>query len=97
MNNNQKIYFDIDSNASTDQVFTLLDDVQSDNEDEIDKWINDFDSKLIAREEIKLTDNQENVSALTLEAKVRRKYPDHMEAQSFSHFEVNEPWEHFKH
>ena len=70
MNNNQKIYFDIDSNASTDQVFTLLDDVQSDNEDEIDKWINDFDSKLIAREEIKLTDNHENVSALTLEANV---------------------------
>ena len=70
MNNNQKIYFDIDSNASTDQVFTLLDAVQSDNEDEIDKWINDFDSKLIAREEIKLTDNQENVSALILEANV---------------------------
>ena len=59
--------------------------------------MNDFDREFKAPEKIKLTDNQENVSALTLEAKVRRKYPDHMEAQSFSHFEVNEPWEHFKH
>ena len=71
--------------------------MQSNNEDEIDELMNDFDREFKAPEKIKLTDNQENVSALTLEAKVRRKYPDHMETQSFSHFEVNEPWEHFKH
>ena len=36
MNNYQKRHFDIDSDAPTDQVFTLLDAVQIDNEDEID-------------------------------------------------------------
>ena len=32
--------------------------------------MNDFDTEFIAPEEIKLTDNQGNVSALTLEANV---------------------------
>ena len=70
MNNNRKRHFDIDSDASTGQVFTLLDAVQSNNEDEIDELMNDFDTEFIAPEEIKLTDNQGNVSALTLEANV---------------------------
>ena len=56
----------MDSDASTDQVFTLLNSVQSNNEDEIDELMNDFDTEFIAPEEIKLTDNQGNVSALTL-------------------------------
>ena len=70
MNNYQKRHFDIDINASMDQVFTLLDAVQSDNEDESDQLMNDFDSEFIAPEEIELTDNPGNVSALTLEANV---------------------------
>ena len=44
MNNNGKIYFHIDKDASKDQVFTLLDAMQSDNEDEIDELMNDFDT-----------------------------------------------------
>ena len=70
INNNRKRHFDIDSDASTGQVFTLLDSVQSNNEDEIDKLMNDFDTEFIALEEIELTDNQGNVSALTLEANI---------------------------
>ena len=70
MHNSQKRHFDIDSDASTDQVFTLLDAVQSDNEDEIDQLMNDFDTKFIAPEEMELTDNPGNVSALILEANV---------------------------
>ena len=35
MNNSKKRYFHIDSDASTNQVYALLDAVQSDNEDEI--------------------------------------------------------------
>ena len=70
MNNNQKRHFDIDSDASTVQVFMLLDFVQSNNEDEIDKLMNDFDTEFIAPEEIGFTDNQGNVSALTLEGNV---------------------------
>ena len=70
MNNNQKKHADIDSYASTDQIFTSLIDVQSDNEDVIDELMNDFDTEFIAPEEIKLIDNQGNVSALILEANV---------------------------
>ena len=46
----------------------LLDAVQSDNEDEIDKLMNDFDTKLLAPEEIELTGNPDNTSSLRLEA-----------------------------
>ena len=70
MNNNQKRHFHIDSDASMDQVFTLLDAVESNNEDEIDELMNNFDTEFIAPEEIKLTGNPSNVSALTLEANV---------------------------
>ena len=52
MNKNQKRHFDSHSDASTSQVFTLLDAVQSNNEDEIDELINDFDMEFIAPEEI---------------------------------------------
>ena len=38
MNNNRKIHFYTDSDASADQIFTLLDTVQIDNEDEADDW-----------------------------------------------------------
>ena len=33
----EKLYFHIDSGTSTDQIFPLLDILQSDNEDEINK------------------------------------------------------------
>ena len=48
----------------------LLVAVQSDNEDDIDKLMNDFDTEFIAPEEIELTDNPSNMSALTLEGNV---------------------------
>ena len=70
MNNNLKRSFHIDSDASTDQVFTLLDAVQSDNEDEIDKLVNDFDTECVAPEEIELTENPGNVNALKLEVNI---------------------------
>ena len=53
-----------------DQVFKLLDAEQSNNENETDKLINDFDTEFIAPEKIELTDNPDNVSALTLEVNV---------------------------
>ena len=57
MNNDRKRHFHIDSDASTDEVFTLLDAVQSDNEDENDKLMNDLDKKFIAPKVIGLTGN----------------------------------------
>ena len=70
MNNDQKRPFHIDSDASTDQVFTLLDAVQSDNKDEINELMNDFDTECRAPEEIELTDNPGNVSASILEVNI---------------------------
>ena len=70
MNNNQKRPFHIDSDASTDQVFTLLDAVQSDNKDEINELMNDFDTECRAPEEIELTDNPGNVRASILEVNI---------------------------
>ena len=45
MNNNQKRF---DSGNSTDEIFPLLDTLQSDNEDEIDELMNNFDTEFIA-------------------------------------------------
>ena len=70
MNNNRKRHFDSDNDSPTGQVFTLLSALQSNNEDEIDELMNDFDMEFIAPEEIELTGNQGSVSALTLEANV---------------------------
>ena len=62
--------FHIDSDASTDQVFTLLDAVLSDNADEIDE-IDEWFIECIAAEEIELTENPGNVSALRLEVNIQ--------------------------
>ena len=48
MDNNRKIYFHIGSGTSTDQIFALLDNVLSDNEDKIDKFMNDSNTEFIA-------------------------------------------------
>ena len=50
MNNNHKRHFGIGNDTSTDQVFTLLDAVQSNNDDKIDELMNDFDIEFIAPE-----------------------------------------------
>ena len=70
MKNNQKRHFEIETDASTDQVSTLLDAVQTDNEDEIKELMNDFDTECIAPEEIHLTDNPGDVGALWLEVNI---------------------------
>lgn len=67
MNNNQKKYFHINSSTSTDQIFALLDTVQSDNKNEFDKLMKDSDTDFIAPEKIKLTGNPYNLSVVTPE------------------------------
>ena len=39
----RKKYFNIDESISNEQIYALLDNVDSDNEDEIDNLINDSD------------------------------------------------------
>ena len=70
MNNSWKRYFHVDSDASKNQLFMLLDAVQSDNKDEIEELMNDFDTEFIAPEDIELADNPRNMGALALEANV---------------------------
>ena len=47
----RKKCFNIDDNISSEQIYALLDNVNSDNEGEIDNLINDSGTKFIANEE----------------------------------------------
>ena len=51
--NGRKRYFHIDKNASNEQVYALLGDVETAGEDDIDNVMNDSDIEFIAEEEIK--------------------------------------------
>ena len=57
MGDSHKRHFHSDCGASMDQVFTSLDTMQIDNEDETDELMNDSDTEFIAPEEIELADN----------------------------------------
>ena len=46
--NCRKRYFHIDEKASSAQIYALLDDVDSADEDDIDNLMNDFDAQFIA-------------------------------------------------
>ena len=70
MNNNQERYFHIDSVTSADQIFVLLNTVQSYNEHKIGELMNVSDTKLIASKEIKITDNPDSASNLRPKANV---------------------------
>ena len=50
--NGRKRYFHIDENASSEQIYALLDDVESADEDDIDNLMNDSDTEFIAEEQI---------------------------------------------
>ena len=50
--NGRKRNFHIDETASSEQTYTLLDDVGSADEDDIDNLINDSENEFIAEEEI---------------------------------------------
>ena len=50
--NGRKRYFHIDENTSSEQIYALLDDVESVDEDDIDNLMIDADTEFIAEEEI---------------------------------------------
>ena len=50
--NGRKRYFHIDEIASSEQIFALLDDAESADEDDIDNLMNDSNTEFIAGEEI---------------------------------------------
>ena len=50
--NGRKIYFHIDENTSSEQIYALVDDVESANKEDVDNLKYHFDSEFIAEEEI---------------------------------------------
>ena len=68
MTNGRKRYFHIDENASSKQIYALLDDVKSADEDDIDYLMNDSDTELIAEEEITQAASTQDTSLTTPEA-----------------------------
>ena len=67
---NVKKKFNIDENISSKKTFALLDNVDSDNEEEIGNLTNDLDTELIAEEEILPANNPLDTSLTTLEARI---------------------------
>ena len=67
----RKKYLKIDENVSSEQINALLNNVDSDNEKEIDIFINDSETELIADEEILPANNTLDTSLTTPEANNR--------------------------
>ena len=65
--NGRKRYFHIDENASIEQIYALLDDVESSDEDDIDNLMN-YDTEFIAEEEITQAASTWDTSLTTPEA-----------------------------
>ena len=64
----RKRYFYIDENASSEQIYSLLDDVESDHKNDIDNLMNDSDTEFIAEEETAQTASTWDTSLTTPEA-----------------------------
>ena len=66
--NSKKRYFHIDKNASSEQIYVLLDDVESADEDDIDNLMNDSDIEFMPEEEITQAASTQDTSLTILEA-----------------------------
>ena len=66
--NGRKRYFHIDEIASSEQIFALLDDAESADEDDIDNLMNDSNTEFIAGEEITQAASTQDTFLTTPEA-----------------------------
>ena len=64
----RKRYFHIDENAGSEQIYSLLDDVESDDKNDIDNLMNDSYTEFIAEEEIAQVASTQDTSLTTAEA-----------------------------
>ena len=64
----RKRYFHIDENASSEQIYALLDDVEGDDKNDTDNLINDADTDFIAEEEPTQATSTQDASLTTPEA-----------------------------
>ena len=63
--NGRKRYFHIDKNAGSKQIYTLLDDVERDDKEYIDNFMNYSDAEFIAEEEITQATRTQDTSLTT--------------------------------
>ena len=63
--NGRKRYFHIDKNAGSKQIYTLLDDVERDDKEYIDNFMNYSDAEFIAEEEITQVTRTQDTSLTT--------------------------------
>ena len=64
----RKRYFDIDENASSEQIYALLDDIEGDDKNDTDNLMNDSDTEFIAEEELTQAVSTQDTSLTTPEA-----------------------------
>ena len=72
MNNNRKKYVQINNHTSSDQIFALLDNVQSDEEEDIEEFMDDSDTEFFANDEDieNIFPDSDNADILTPEASI---------------------------
>ena len=72
MNNNGKKYVQINNHTSSNQIFALLDNVQSDEEEHIEELMNDSDKEFFANDKYKenIVPDSENADILTPEGSI---------------------------
>ena len=72
MNNNRKKYVQVNNHASSDQIFALPDNVQSDEEEDIEELMNDSDTEFFANDEDidDIAPDSDNADFLTPEASI---------------------------
>ena len=87
----RKKYFNIDGNISIEQIYALLDNDDSDNEEEIENLINNSDTESIANEEILPANNMLDTSLTTPEANIH-VVRDNEESKKPDKRKKEEPW-----
>ena len=72
LNNKRKKYVRIDRNTRSEEIFALLDEVNSDQEEDIDNLMNDSDTEFIVDENLDndIDSDDEPLSVLTPEANI---------------------------
>ena len=72
LNNKRKKYVRIDRNTRSEEIFALLDEVNSDQEEDIDNLMNDSDTEFIVNENLDndIDSDDEPVSVLIPEANI---------------------------
>ena len=72
MNNNRKKYVQINNHTFSDQILALLDNVQSDDKEDIEELINNSDAEFFANDEDleNIVPDSNNADMLTPEASI---------------------------